>query len=70
MRTIGCTEVVAVVFKSKPKPQPQDIDKSLVELWRAENEVRKMEGLPPVSWEVWLSWYKWRKKQAEQGGVI
>ena len=59
-----------MVFRHKPKPQSQDIDKSLIELWRAENEVRKLEGLPPVSWEVWLSWYKWRKKQAEQGGVI
>jgi hypothetical protein len=59
-----------MVFRHKPKPQPQEIDKSLIELWRAENEVRKLEGLPPVSWEVWLSWYKWRKKQAEQGGVI
>jgi hypothetical protein len=58
--------------RSKPqqKPQHQDNDMVLVELWKAENEARKMEGLPPVPWEVWLSWYKWRQKQAKESGII
>ena len=69
MRTIGFTEVIVMVFKSKPKSKPQtpEIDKTLIELWRMENEVRQMEGLPPVTWEVWISWYKWHRGQAQGG---
>ena len=53
--------------QQKPQPQPNMV---LVELWKQENEVRKMEGLPPIPWEVWLSWYKWRQKQAKESGII
>ena len=53
--------------KPQAKPQHQDSDKVLVELWKAENDARKMEGLPPVPWEVWLSWYRWRQKVAQEG---
>ena len=55
--------------RSKPQQKPQP-DMVLVELWKAENEVRKMEGLPPIPWEVWLSWYKWRQNQAKESGII
>jgi hypothetical protein len=61
-------EVMAMFKRSKPQQKPQpDSDKMLVELWRAENEARKTEGLPPIPWEVWLEWYKWRQKVAQQG---
>jgi len=59
-----------MLFKrSKPQPQhqPQDNEKVLVELWRAENEARKADGLPPVPYEIWRQWYLWRQKQAQEG---
>jgi hypothetical protein len=57
-----------VIFKRKerPKPQAQDNDKILIDMWRYENEVRRSEGLPPIPWEVWLSWWRWHNRQAQQ----
>ena len=55
--------------KPQAKPQP-DSDKVLIELWKAENDARKADGLPPVPWEVWLEWYQWRQKQAKEGGRL
>jgi hypothetical protein len=65
---------MAVILRRKERPKPQgqgqgqDIDKFLIDMWRYENEVRKSEGLPPIPWEVWLSWYKWHNRQAQQEG--
>jgi len=58
--------------RTKPQPQakPQDNDKVLVELWKAENDARKADGLPPIPWEVWLEWYQWRQKHAKEGGRL
>ena len=53
--------------RPQAKHQHQDSDKVLVELWKAENDARKADGLPPVPWEVWLEWYRWRQRQAEGG---
>mgnify|MGYP001772458005 CR=1 FL=1 len=55
--------------KVEVEAKDKDNDKFLVELWRYENEVRKMEGLPPIPWEVWLSWYKWHRRQAQQDNI-
>jgi hypothetical protein len=55
--------------RAKHQPQP-DNDKVLIELWKAENDARKADGLPPIPWEVWLEWYKWRQKQAQQGNGL
>jgi hypothetical protein len=54
----------------KPQAKPQDSDKVLVELWKAENEARKADGLPPVPYETWLEWYRWRQKQAKEGARL
>lgn len=54
----------------KPQPQPQDNDKVLIELWKAENDARKMEGLPPIPYEIWLEWYRWRERQAKESGGL
>jgi hypothetical protein len=68
-------EVVAMVFKHRNKPKPQskqdlENEKFLRQIWQYENHARQLEGLPPISWEAWLSWYKWRQKQAQQGGSL
>jgi len=55
--------------KPQAKPQP-DSDKVLIELWKAENDARKADGLPPVPWEVWLEWYRWHQRQAKEGGRL
>jgi hypothetical protein len=68
--TYGYTEVIAVFKRAKAKPQPkesQDNDKMLVELWRAENDARKADGLPPIPYEIWVEWYRWRHKESQQG---
>ena len=54
--------------RSKPQHKPQpDSDKMLVELWKAENDARKADGLPPIPYEIWLEWHRWRQKVAQQG---
>ena len=63
-------EVVHMLKHRKAKPQPQqDNDRFLIDMWRQENEARRVEGLPPVPYEVWLQWYRWRQKQDQQGGA-
>jgi hypothetical protein len=53
--------------KEKPKPQQgQENEAFLRQLWQYENQVRQLEGLPPIPWEAWLSWYKWHNRQAQQ----
>jgi len=53
--------------RSKPQPQNQDNEKMLVELWKAENDARKADGLPPIPFEIFKEWYRWREKQAREG---
>jgi uncharacterized protein YkwD len=71
MRITGCTEVVAMFKRNRPRPRPQqgqENEEFLRQMWKYENEARRLEGLPPVSWEVWFTWYMWHKKVAQQGG--
>ena len=71
LRKTGCIEVMAMFKRNKPQHRPQqgqDNEDFLRQLWQYENEARRLEGLPPISWEVWLSWYKWHRKQAQQEG--
>jgi uncharacterized protein YkwD len=70
-KTFGSTEVVAMVFKHRQRPRPQQDQENeafLRQLWQYENQARQLEGLPPISWEVWLSWWKWHRKVAQQEG--
>lgn len=57
--------------RSKPQAKPQpDSDKMLVELWKAENDARKADGLPPIPYEIWLEWHRWRERQAKEGARL
>ncbi len=71
VKTIGSTEVMVMFKRNKPQHRPQqdqDNEDFLRQLWKYENEARRLEGLPPIPWEVWLSWYKWHRKMAQQEG--
>jgi hypothetical protein len=62
--------VVAVVFKKKGKKDKGDpMDKILIDLWKQENEVRRLEGLPPMSLQEWLRYYSQRHGDGQGGGL-
>ena len=70
-KTIGCTEVVAVVFKKRDKNNKENpLDKILLDLWRAENDARQAEGLPPISFKLWYYWYSQRHGDGQGGGNL
>ena len=71
MRIIGFTEVVAVVFKKRDKNNKENpLDKILLDLWKQENEVRQLEGLPPISFRLWYQWYSQRHGDGQGGGNL
>ena len=57
-----------MVFKKKPKKgTTPGIDRILVDLWRAENDARKADGLPPISFKLWYQWYSQRHGDGQGG---
>ena len=56
------------MIRKKPKQNKEDtIDRILIDLWRAENDARKMEGLPPISFKIWYQWYSQRHGDGQGG---
>jgi len=58
-----------MVFKKKSKKDKENtIDRILIDLWKAENDARQMEGLPPISFRLWYQWYSQRHGNGQGGG--
>ena len=58
-----------MVFKKKSKKDKEDtIDRIIIDLWKAENDARQMEGLPPISFRLWYQWYSQRHGNGQGGG--
>jgi len=56
------------MIRKKPKQNKEDtIDRILIDLWRAENDARQMEGLPPISFKIWYQWYSQRHGDGQGG---
>ncbi len=60
-----------MVFRRKPKKDKEDtIDRIIIDLWRAENDARQAEGLPPISFKLWYQWYSQRHGDGQGGGNL
>jgi len=58
-----------MVFKKKGKKDNSPmIDRILIDLWKAENDARQAEGLPPISFSLWYQWYSQRHGDGKGGG--
>ena len=58
-----------MIFKKRDKKDKEDtIDRILIDLWKAENDARQMEGLPPISFRLWYQWYSQRHGNGQGGG--
>ena len=57
-----------MVFKKKPKKAKEDpMGRILIDMWRQENDVRRLEGLPPISLSEWLRYYQQRHSDGQGG---
>ncbi len=55
-------------FRKKPKKGNEyTIDRILIDLWRAENDARQAEGLPPITFKEWYRWYSQRHGDGHAG---
>jgi len=57
-----------MVFKKKPKKDTTPgIDRIVIDLWKAENDARQADGLPPISFSLWYQWYSQRHGNGQGG---
>jgi len=57
-----------MAFRKKGKRDTTPtIDRILIDLWRAENDARQAEGLPPITFREWYRWYSQRHGDGHAG---
>ena len=52
------------------KDKENPMDRILIDMWKQENEVRRLEGLPPMSLSEWLKYYQQRHGDGQGGGNL
>ena len=56
--------------KRDKKGKENPMDRILIDMWKQENEVRRLEGLPPMSLSEWLKYYQQRHGDGQGGGNL
>jgi hypothetical protein len=59
-----------MIKKKDKKDKENPMDRILVDMWKQENEVRRLEGLPPISLREWLKYYQQRHGDGQGGGNL